>query len=261
MLERKPKKLTEYDGLIVDLDGVVWRGKKPIKENINALNKALENGVKLVFLTNNSTRARYQIAEMIKEAGINAVGENVINSAYATASWIRDNIGRDAKIGVVGEEGLIAELTMAGLRVYTLDSNSLDVIVVGLDRNVTYRKLSQAMEHLTQGSMFIATNTDKALPRENGLSPGAGSIIKLLEEATGRRPDFIAGKPSKWIGQLALQILKSSGDIAVIGDRIDTDMELARRIGVNGILVLTGASRGRVYQQDFIVVRNLSEIV
>ena len=255
------KKLTDYDALIVDLDGVIWRGKKPIKPNIEALNIALASDVRLVFLTNNSTRARYQIAEMIREYGIDITEDEVINSSYAAALLIKNKIGSKVRIGVIGEEGLITELVTAGIRVYTLDANKIDAIVVGLDRNITYTKLSNASRHISQGAMLIATNTDRSIPSENGMNPGAGSILKLIEEATGKRPDFIVGKPNKWIGEVALKALGVHGNIAVIGDRIETDMELAKRIGVDGILVLTGASAKPAQNTWFTVVRDLRELI
>ncbi|MCE4618769.1 MAG: HAD-IIA family hydrolase [Desulfurococcales archaeon] len=261
MQSKKLRRLTDYDGLIVDLDGVVWRGKNPIKANIEALSIALASGVRLVFLTNNSTRARYQIAEMIRELGINATEDEIVSSSYAAALLVKSRLGSKARIGVIGEEGLIAELVAAGIRVYTLDASRLDAIVVGLDRNITYTKLSHASRHISQGALLIATNTDKSIPSENGMNPGAGSILKLVEEATGRHPDFIVGKPNRWIGEVALRVLGVTGDIAVIGDRIETDMELAKKMGVDGILVLTGASSKPSEDAWFTVVRDLSEIV
>jgi ribonucleotide monophosphatase NagD (HAD superfamily) len=137
-----------------------------------------------------------------------------------------------------------------------------------LDRGLTYSKLRAAVRAILNGALFVASNRDHVIPVSDGLDPGAGSIVSAIEKAVSRPVDFDAGKPGRWIMDLAFRALgnPSREDVVVIGDRIDTDVEMARAYGVRSILVLTGLTRdsdleglgGRL--ADTIVVRDLSEI-
>jgi len=198
----------------------------------------------VLFLTNNSTRSRFSYAEALAGLGIAVMPERVITSGHLAAEWLRQ---REGSVGVyvVGEEGLVEELILSGHRVLTIsDSQKARAVVVGLDRALSYAKLRAAVRALLRGSLFIATNTDHLLPVEDGLDPGAGSIVAALEAAAGRKADFIAGKPNPWVVDY---IVERYGipreEILIVGDRIDTDMKLAINSGVRGLLVLTGYTR------------------
>lgn len=227
--------------LIVDLDGVVWLGRKPIEENVIALKSLISRGYRVLFLTNNSTRSRAQYVKMLRDLGISVGIDSVITSGYLAASWLYEQKGA-SEVYIVGEEGLIEEAVLAHHKVLTgEEATRSTAVIVGLDRNLTYQKLRAATRALLNGSLFIATNTDHVIPVEDGLDPGAGAIVAALESATGRKPDFIAGKPNPWIIDLVEKRLGiSRQNMVIIGDRVDTDMRLAMAAGVRGILVLTG---------------------
>lgn len=237
--------LLEYDALLVDLDGVVWRGSEVIQPNVNALRLAQESGVKLVFLTNNSTRSRRLYADILRGLGLEARIDTVITSGYSSAMLIRER-GLGERVYPIGEAGLYEELSMAGLTAVTGQealSGGADVVVVALDRELTYTKLEAGVRSILSGSVFLAANTDRVIPVGGGLvSPGAGSIVAAVEAAVGRPPDFIAGKPSKWMAKLGIQAC-GGGRILVIGDRLDTDVAMAKAAGLDSALVLTGVSR------------------
>lgn len=248
-----------YDKLIVDLDGVVWRGGAPIRENVEPLSSLLAGGAKIVFLTNNSTRTRERYAEILTRLlGAPVRPEDVVTSGYSAAEWLRRSRGC-ARVLVVGEHGLVSELSRACHRLLTPpDWRDAEAVVVGLDRGVCYRGLAAAHKAILNGALFVATNTDRSFPVEEGTEPGAGAIVALLRESTGREPDFDAGKPGSWILGLALKRL-GGGPALVVGDRVDTDMEMARRHGLPGLLVLTGVTRSLPGRAWFWVAESLSE--
>ncbi len=235
-----------YDVFFIDLDGVLWRGAEVLKDAVDAVNRLIELGKRVVFLTNNSTRHRKVYFELIKSAGVKEPFE-VFTSAYATAILVR-KLGVK-RVCVIGEEGLVAELHEAGA-VVSCELDSVDAVVVGLDRNVNYWKLASALKHLLTGSIFILTNPDTTLPTEQGILPGAYAIASALRVASGREPDYVVGKPNKLIFELAIEELCKGVDksrILVIGDRIDTDVKGAENAGLDAALVLTGVANLRDY--------------
>ncbi len=240
---RRPR-LLDYDVLLVDLDGVVWLGSSVISENVEALRRAAESGVRLVFLSNNSTRTRRHYSLILRSLGLPVEESDVVTSGYAAARWVA--LRRPgSNVYVVGEEGLSIESYLAGLNVVDFEyasTHRIDAVIVGLDRLVTYDKLRAALRALHRGALFVAANEDHVLPREDGFDPGAGSIVSALSRAAGREPDFVAGKPSPFIAELALKDMRGAKAL-VVGDRLDTDIELARRAGLDGLLVLTGVTR------------------
>jgi len=230
-----------FDAFIVDIDGVVWRDGEPIPENVDALRRLADAGARIVFLTNNSGRSRRLYAELLSNVlGLRVDPDMVVNSGYSAAVWLRRNRG-ESRVLAVGEAGLIEELVTAGHTILTpSDWRLADAVVVGLDRGLTYRSLAAAHKAILAGAMYVATNQDHAFPVPDGTEPGAGSIIALLNKSTGRTPVFDAGKPGRWILDLALEAAGHPRRPLVIGDRVDTDMEMARRAGLPGLLVTTG---------------------
>ncbi|MDM7274853.1 MAG: HAD-IIA family hydrolase [Thermoprotei archaeon] len=252
--------------LIVDLDGVVWLGAKPIRENIEALARLQGEGFKTHFITNNSTSSRAHYARRLEALGIKTSPDNVTTSGRAASLWARENYGK-LKVYVIGEEGLIEELIAEGHEIVSRGSEA-EALIVGLDRRLCYDKLAEALKTLLKGAPFIATNTDNILPTEEGPMPGAGSIVEALKAASGRNPDFIAGKPNPWILEVALKGYNVNlKDTIVVGDRIDTDIEMAVKAGAKPVLVLTGIA-STISQEEIknlssrkvLIVRNLTEL-
>ena len=240
--------MRKYKGLIVDLDGVVWRGGKPIPENVEALRILHNAGIKIVFLTNNSTRSRRLYSQLLTHIlGFNVRPEDVVTSAYAATKWLRENMG-PSKVYVVGEEGLVEELVHEGHTVVTLTeakSCKADVVVVGLDRNLTYKKLLTAHILIKWcGKPYIVTNIDATVPVEDADMPGAGTILAALERSTGKKPAYVTGKPNPWIVKIALSQLElDKKEVLLVGDRLDTDIEAAVKLGIDSLLVYTGVTR------------------
>ncbi|MCE4624633.1 MAG: HAD-IIA family hydrolase [Desulfurococcales archaeon] len=232
-----------YNRLIVDLDGVLWRGSKLIEGNVKALSHLAREGARIVFLTNNSTKSRRSYAMRITEIlGVRVGEDQVVNSGYSAATWLKRNHGC-LKVLPVGGVGLVEELVKAcHLPLEPEEWYRAEAVVVGLDRSVTYSKLAMAHRAITRGALFVATNTDKSYPVEDATEPGAGALVEFLKASTGVEPVVDTGKPGEWILRLALERL-GDGEPLVVGDRPDTDIRMALKAGLPALLVLTGVTR------------------
>lgn len=225
--------------VLFDLDGTLIRGEEAIPGAVEFVQELVANGKRIVYLTNNATRTREAVAKLLMGLGFPADPELVLTSSMAAASLLVQAIGPGKKVYVVGESGLQLPLEAAGFHVVSEDI-SVDAVVMGLDRQVTYRKLELAVRRIYEGAYFLATNFDRVIPDAAGYAPGAGSLVALVETATGIHPDC-AGKPSAHFVQEALKLAGISAHEAVlIGDNPETDMLAAKRAGVYAILVTTG---------------------
>jgi phosphoglycolate/pyridoxal phosphate phosphatase family enzyme len=230
--------------LVFDLDGVVYLGDTPIPGAVDSLTALSAAGHSLFYLTNNSTRSRRNYADKLTAMGIATGPEQVMTSAYATGLYL-ESIGAAGKsVYVVGESGLRTEMENAGLRVIRdEDPAPADYVVAGLDRELTFAKLRRAHAEITRnGATFIATNRDATYPMESGEIPGGGAIVAPIEVSAGVH-GFTIGKPEPhtWLRILALAGAKPHQAL-MIGDRPETDIMGAKKIGLHTALVLTGVT-------------------
>jgi 4-nitrophenyl phosphatase len=220
---------------ILDLDGVVYRGKEPIPGTEETVRHLQETG-QVFILTNNSTLSRDAYVEKLKGFGIEVLREHVITSGFAAADYVKKEYP-GARVYVVGEEGLKEEMIGQGLEVATEDC---DVVVVGLDRRVTYEKMAAALKFIRGGAAFVATNLDRTLITEGDTLPGGGSIVKAIEYAAGVEP-VVTGKPTEIMARVLLEVAgERPEDILMIGDRLTTDIAMGKTAGTRTALVLTG---------------------
>jgi glycerol 3-phosphatase-2 len=226
-----------YDAFLVDLDGVLYRGADPIEGAAETLATLRSLGKGLAFLTNNSSRTPEAIAAHLTGMGIRAAPEEVETSALATATLL---LGRAvASAYVLGEEGLRTALLAAGLTVVDRSAADAETVVVGWDREFDYAELAAASVLIQRGASLVASNADASYPVEDGLVlPGAGAILAAIQTATGVSAEVV-GKPNAPIFRAALD-RAGGGRPLVIGDRLDTDIEGARGLGWDSLLVLTG---------------------
>lgn len=248
-------------GIILDIDGVLRRGKDPIPGSIEAVNGFIEMGISVCYLTNNSTRTRDDLMSSLVEMGFPEC--MIITSAEAAADFILIERSHSRCL-VVGEEGLYKELKIARHRpVYAgqvTGRKAFDFVVAGLDRDLTYNKIKDAMEAIRSGAIFIATNTDPTLPVEGGkVVPGAGTTIAAIMECTGVDP-IIVGKPEPFSTQLALTKMGlDPEDVLMVGDRMDTDIAAGLAAGCNVAMVLTGDIK-EVKEKSIPVYKDLLEL-
>ena len=228
--------LPPIDTVVFDLDGVLYRGEVAVPGVAEVIKGLMDAGRTVLFATNNSTTTEEGIAESIRRrTGLRIDPRTVVTSGVATA---RALAGTVTAAYVIGGEGLPVVLEREGVAV-TRKWQEADVVVVGLDRNISYEKLTDATYAVRAGARLVATNHDPTFPTAQGLAPGAGSLVAALERATGQTAE-VMGKPQATFGAVVSAL--SVGSIAVVGDRIDSDMALARSHGWVAILVLTGVT-------------------
>jgi len=232
--------LRKLNLFLVDIDGVVVKGRTPIPGAAQAIEVIRRSGGKVLFVTNNASRSRESLSRELNGIGIASKPEDTLTTAHLAASYLAAKKAR--KVFVVGEDGLKEELLKEGLVIVDGNAKDCDAVVVGIDRGFTYRKMADANRFIRHGARFIATNTDATLPTENGEVPGAGAIVSSIATCTGKKPKVL-GKPSTALVEAALRATGSTmNQTAVVGDRPETDMAMARRAGCIGILLLTGVS-------------------
>lgn len=226
-----------FSTIVFDLDGVLFRGDQPVAGAGEVLRVLAAAGVELRFATNNATGLAEEVAAAInRRTGFPASAGDVVTSGMATAAYLAGSV--DAAY-VVGATSLVTTLERGGV-VTTEDWRAADAVVVGLDRGLTYRRLADATRAVRGGARLVATNSDPTFPAADGLLPGAGAIVAAVETATGAAAE-VCGKPHDPMARL-LGARVGHGPVLVVGDRIDTDIELGRRLGWATALVLTGVA-------------------
>ena len=225
--------------LILDMDGVLWRGSEAIG-NLNSIFFQIDKlGWKVIFATNNATRSTKQYVDLLASFGVHVEEWQIVTSAAAVTFYLNNQFPKGGPIYIIGEQGLIDACAAQGF--YQSEMAAV-AVVVGLDRNLTYEKLKIATLLLRNGIPFIGTNPDLTFPTPQGLVPGAGSILAALTAASSAIP-IIAGKPEPTIYKIALERLMSPPDqVLVIGDRPETDIAGAQKIGCHTALVLSGVT-------------------
>ena len=223
--------------VICDLDGVLYSSDEPIPGAAAALEELMAAGVTVLFATNNSTRSPSNVvAKILRVSGVVIDPSQIITSALAAVSIVDSN---DAPVLVIGGDGVVSALTDANLEM-TDDPGAAGSVIVGLDRDISYQKLSDAVSAIRRGARFIATNDDPTFPTADGLLPGAGALVAAISVASGITPE-VAGKPNE--PMRALLRARVEGNSWVIGDRVDTDIALAEgEPEWRSILVHTGVT-------------------
>lgn len=225
--------------LIVDMDGVLYRGREAISGTGEFLDFLRVSGIGFILATNNSTRTPDQYVAKLAGMGVAVCAGEIMTSAQATADYLLGIARPGARLFVVGMDGLKAALRDAG---FALVDDEPEYVVVGMDFNVRMDRLAQATLHIRAGLPFIATNADRTFPSERGILPGAGALLALLETASSVAPTVI-GKPETALVRLAMARLGAQPETTgMLGDRLETDILAGRRSGLKTILVLSGVT-------------------
>ncbi|WAA11895.1 TIGR01457 family HAD-type hydrolase [Fervidibacillus halotolerans] len=248
-----------YNGYLIDLDGTMYRGTERIDAAETFIRELNTRGIPYLFVTNNSTRTPEQVAEKLNEFDIPATKEQIFTTSMATANFVYD-FKKDAKVYFIGEEGLEDALRKKG---FTFAKEDADVVIVGLDRHVTYEKFAVACLAIRNGAKFISTNGDIALPSERGFLPGNGSLTALVRVSTQVDPVFI-GKPEPIITEQALNVIGTKKEeTLMVGDNYETDILAGMRAGIDTLLVHTGVTTkeqlAKYDKQPTYTVESLSE--
>lgn len=237
--------LSQIKTLLIDGDGVLWRDTEPVPGLNHFFDVVKARGIGWALLTNNNTRQVADYRAKLAGFGIEADAGQIFTSSTATASYLQKRYGPGAAVHAVGMSGLIETLKEAGFRVTIgeeMPGHAVAAVVAGMDRSLTFEKVKVATRLILAGAEFIATNTDGTFPTPDGLVPGTGMVIGALKGTTGIEPTVI-GKPEAGIYQAALEALSADkAAAAMIGDKMETDILGAQRLGLHTIGVLTGVT-------------------
>lgn len=230
-----------YAGVVVDLDGTVYRGDEPVPGAAEAVERLRTSGASLCFFSNNPTAPRWGYVERLADLGVTANEDEVLSSGTVTADFLaREH--PDDPVFLVGSSGFRVQLDAADLHL-TDDPHEAAVVVASFYRGFDYDTLRCAHEALADGARFLGTDPDVLVPTDEGLVPGSGAIINAVAGVAERAPDRVLGKPSPEAADAARRVLSVPGErCLVVGDRPGTDIALGQRLGATTALVLSGAT-------------------
>jgi HAD superfamily hydrolase (TIGR01450 family) len=230
-----------YSLVVFDLDGVIYLIDRPIPGAVEAVSRLHAEGIGIAYATNNASRRSSEVADLLTGMGVPASPEEVLTSAAASAELLRDRLPAGSPVLVVGADALRAEISAVGLRPVASADEAPVAVVQGYGPQVGWTELAEASLTVRAGALWVATNTDRTLPSGRGPLPGNGALVAVLRTALGREPDVVVGKPEPALFRTAAR-RAGQGRALVVGDRLDTDIEGARRAGLDSLLVLTGVS-------------------
>lgn len=236
----------EFDGFLVDLDGVVWVGHELVPGSAEALRSLLDGGKEIVFVTNNPGKPAAEYARRLLESGVEVAAKRIVTAGEATASLAVQRAGEGAPAFVIGAPAFHETVAAAGLKPLEGEAGrEADVVIVSGHRGFDYEELLTATLALQRGAALFATSHDPTLPMPGGAWPGTGAVLAAVETASGATAE-IGGKPEPHLFELARERIAAAERVAMVGDRVSSDIEGGRRASLVTILVLSGAtSRGQ----------------
>ena len=222
---------------LLDMDGTFYLGENLIPGSLDFIRRVEETGRDFLFLTNNSSHNADFYVQRLKRMGLNVGREKVLTSGEATAAVLKETYP-GKRTFVLGNEFLLEEMREAGVAV---DQTDPEIVVVGYDTTLDYKKMTAVCDFVRAGLPYIATHPDFNCPTETGFAPDIGAIMAFIEASTGRRADLVVGKPHTGIVQAALRRTGLEvGQLAMVGDRLYTDIETGLKSGMLSILVMSG---------------------
>lgn len=232
-------RLSEFRAVISDMDGVLWRGNRPMPGLAEFFGFLRRHDLRFILATNNATRTASQYAAKLAEFGVQVSEAEILTSGDVVADYLTTAARPGSRVFVVGEAALTQSIRSRG---FVVSDDAAEIVVAALDRQLTYARLAHATRLIRNGARFIGTNPDKTWPSETEITPGAGAVLAFLEAATDVKP-FIVAKPEPVIFHQALARMGSGPEETVmIGDRLETDILGGQRVGMKTILVLSGVS-------------------
>ena len=239
--------LLDISHLLIDMDGVLYRGDVPLPRLPEFVAFLRQRPVPFALVTNNSTRTPQQYADKLARMGVEIEPAEVLTSGQATARYLARSYPPGTRVHVFGMDSLCEAVMEEG---FVLADEDVAVVIASMDRDLNYEKLKRASLLIRRGALFVATNLDPTQPTDEGLLPGTGSMIAALRIASETEPVAI-GKPEPTMFQLAMQAMDAQPQTtAVLGDRVDTDLVGGRQAGCRTIGVLSGSS-GRAEMEAF----------
>jgi glycerol-1-phosphatase len=231
----------EFDGLLVDLDGVVWVGREPVPGAAETLRKLIEADKEIVFVTNNPARPATSYVERLRGMDVPVGDDRVVTAGLVTAQLAADRLGAGGEVFAIGAPGFKETIAAAGLKVLDGDAaRQAPAVLVSGHRDFDYEELLTAALALQGGAALFATSRDPTLPMPGGAWPGTGAVLAAVETAAGKQAE-IGGKPERHLFEQARALIPDAGGVAMVGDRLASDIAGGRRAGLATVLVLSGA--------------------
>jgi HAD superfamily hydrolase (TIGR01450 family) len=234
----------DFDGFLIDLDGVVWVGREPVPGSAEALAGLAAAGKRLAFVTNNPGRLPAAYAERLRGMGVEVEEGQIVTAGIVVARMAAAAAGGSGTVFAIGGAALKQMTAAAGGRLVEGEAaRTADVVVVSGHRGFDYEELLGAKLALDGGAALLATSRDPTMPMPGGAWPGTGAVLAAVETASGRRAE-VAGKPERHLFEMALGALGPGLEsrVAMVGDRVSSDIEGGRRAGLATVLVLSGAT-------------------
>jgi phosphoglycolate/pyridoxal phosphate phosphatase family enzyme len=229
----------KYDYFIFDLDGTIYRGEHLIPRADEVINHLKIIGKKIVFVSNKTTGTAKNYYYLLKNWGLNVAEDEIINSTIVVTNYLKRNFNSD-KFFAIGEDSFIDEIEKSGLK-FSTNTDEVKIVLVTLDRTLNYQKLEIAARALENGAKFFAANIDDTCPVDNGEVIDAGSTISALEKRTHRKLELHFGKPSEFMfNEIKRRLQFIPEKTLLIGDRLETDITMGNRFGIDTALVSTG---------------------
>jgi NagD protein len=257
--------LSRIRHVVLDMDGTIYLGDTLFPTTLPFLKRLEKLGIGCTFITNNCSRSRAGYVALLRKMGIHITPDAVSTSAQATVHHLHSQLPKAKKLFVLGTNGLCDDLRDGG---FAIVDGEPDAVVVGFDSGLTYDRLARTAYWIAQRLPYIATHPDRVCPTDAPIVlPDCGAICALLESATGRRPDAVPGKPSPAMLQSILDSHSLRADeTAMVGDRLYTDIRMARNAGVLAVLTLTGETqcsdvdKALIHERPDLIVTDLGDL-
>ncbi len=231
------KNLKDVELFVFDLDGTVYIGDEEIEGSFAAINELRKRGKRICFFTNNSSRMHTDYIARLNKLGLRTYSDEIYTSGQVTCEYILDNY-RGARVYLLGNDRLKSEFELYGIEVV---DEAPDICVIGFDTSLSYDRLYKFCSYVNEGLPYIATHPDYFCPAPGCPMPDVGAMIEAVRLTVGKTPDMIMGKPHKTAGQrLAKKYNLPARKIAMVGDRLYTDVAFGKNCGFVSILVLSG---------------------
>jgi arabinose operon protein AraL len=229
----------KYESFIFDMDGTIYRGEHLIPHADEVINQLKSSGKRIVFVSNKTTGTANDYFRLLKNWGLNIEEKEIVNSTIVAANYLRKNY-KSSSFFAIGEQSFINEIEKSGLR-YSTNAEEIKILLVTLDRTLDYQKLEIAAQALENGARFFAANIDDTCPVDSGEVLDAGSTISALEKRTHKKLELHFGKPSEFMfNEIKKRLNPDPLKTILIGDRLETDIAMGNKFGIDTALVETG---------------------
>ncbi|MGI6005335.1 MAG: HAD-IIA family hydrolase, partial [Christensenellales bacterium] len=255
------KRLARVRCFVLDMDGTIYLEDQLLEGSREFLDYIADEDIRALFLTNNSSKCAQDYVEKLLSMGIGALRQDVLTSGEAAADYVRREYGA-VRVYVMGNESLKDELRGAGIEVV---EDRPDIVVAGFDTTMSYRSMTVVCDLMRQGLPLIATHPDFNCPVQGGFVPDLGAMLAFIEASTGKRPDVVVGKPHEEIIRCIMHRTGLSKDhLAIVGDRLYTDIATGANAGILSVLMLTGETKMQDLEtsdvQPDLVFENMQEL-